>query len=70
MEDDCENEREEQLKNPGVKEVVGRRMEEAKAEVVAEEEEEETERKVEGGVVSDALRPRANIVAIFCCLFN
>jgi hypothetical protein len=43
-------------------------MEEAKAEVAGEEEEvlmkEETERKAEGGVDSDALRLRENIVAI------
>lgn len=48
-------------------EEVGRRMEEAKAEVAGEEVlmKEETERKAEGGVVSDALRLRENIVAIF-----
>jgi hypothetical protein len=42
-------------------------MEEAKAEVAGEEVlmKEETERKAEGGVVSDALRLRENIVAIF-----
>lgn len=40
-------------------------MEEAKAEVAGEEVmKEETERKAEGGVDSDALRLRENIVAI------
>lgn len=49
---------------PGEKEV-GRRMEEAKAEVAGEEEVLMKERKAEGGVDSDALRLRENIVAIF-----